>query len=267
MVSKEDLPDIQNQKGDFGRPVHAGVTRLNRPIKLLVKGSEEIQTTVAQITLTVNLPADRRGVNMSRLPLTLNKVNWTQHVAHTIGEILLGTLGATKSTSAEVSLAFPYFYEKESPATNHTGISHVECMIAGSKHREAVTQPYTTELMVHVPVMTLCPCSKEISDEGAHNQRATVQIRVFYQSNHMVWIEDLIRTAEEAASSPVYPIVKRPDEKAITEQAYNNPKFVEDVARGVADTLDEVDQILKYEVQVISEESIHQHDAIAIVEG
>lgn len=262
-----DLPDVQNRKGEYNHALQAGVTNLTRPIKLKVKGGGE-QETIAQITLTVHLPSDRKGVNMSRLPIALNGIHWDKYVGDNIGEILLDTLSATKSESAEVSLAFPYFIEKASPVTDHKGIMHVDCMIAGARQRTELHVPYTTELMVRVPVMTLCPCSKELSEKGgAHNQRALVEMTVFYRSDTLIWIEDLINVAEEAASSGIYPIIKRPDEKWITDHAYANPKFVEDVARGVANKIDNHGNIIAYEVQVSSEESIHQHNAIAIIRG
>lgn len=262
-----DLPDVQNRRGDFGHPLQAGVTNLVHPIKLKVKDTKEVVSTNAQITLTVHLPKDRRGVNMSRLPRVLNKVNWDKQANRVIGEVLTDSLGVTKADSAEVSMAFPYFFKKQSPVSDNEGLLHADCMIAGSRQRQDIHAPYITELMVQTSVMTLCPCSKEISDHGAHNQRATVELSVYYRSDTLIWIEDLISVAEEAASSGVYPIVKREDEKYITEQAYDNPKFVEDVARSAANALDSMDRIIAYEIQVSSDESIHQHNAIARIQG
>jgi len=262
-----DLPDVQNREGEYNHALQAGVTNLTRPIKLKIQGGGT-QKTIAQVTLTVHLPEDRKGVNMSRLPIALNGIEWDKHIGDNIGDILMDTLSATKAQSAEVSLAFPYFIEKESPVTDHKGTMNVDCMIAGSRQRTEIHSPYTTELMVRTPVMTLCPCSKEISEKGgAHNQRALVETRVFYRSDTIIWIEDLVEIAEGAASSGVYPIVKRPDEKHITDEAYENPKFVEDVARGVANKIDNHEKIVAYEVQVSSEESIHQHNALAIIRG
>lgn len=262
-----DLPDIQNQKGDFGCEVDAGVTDIQRPVHLSIKGSDECMHTVAQVTLTVHLPHNKRGVNMSRLPIAINSVDWDQPISKSVGDILRESLRKTKSLSAEVALAFPYFLEMPSPVTDHSGVLSVDCMIGGRMHRSNIADPFRTELVVTTPVMTLCPCSKAISKNSAHNQRAKVQTKVYYLSDEIVWIEDLVQVATEAASSRVYPIVKREDEKWITEHAYNNPKFVEDVVRGAAYNVEQIEAVLSYEIQVISEESIHDHCAIANVQG
>lgn len=261
------LPDIQNQRGNFGYPLDAGVTDIRRPIQLLVKDSDETVGTVAQISLTVSLPHDRRGVNMSRLPLAINAVDWHKYVGEALSELLLLTIRKTKAPSAEAAIGFPYFVVQKSPITDHEGVLSVDCVIDGKRHQDNLSEPYPLELMVTTPVMTLCPCSKAISKNGAHNQRARVQIRVSYLSDELVWIEDLIQIAEKAASSGVYPIIKREDEKWITEHAYENPKFVEDVARNAAMYVDQIESVLSYEIQVISEESIHDHSAIAVVQG
>lgn len=262
-----DLPDVQNEKGNYIHPVNAGVTDIKRPIKLLVKDSEEQINTIAHITLTVDLPHTRRGVNMSRLPIAIEELDWDTDISTAVKNLLVSTLKKTKAESAEVTMGFTYFVDVPSPVTDHSGTLSVECMISGRQHRSNIGEPFRMELMVTTPVMTLCPCSKAISDNGAHNQRAQVQTRVFYLSDDIVWIEDLIAVAWNASSSRVFPIIKRPDEKWITEHAYANPKFVEDVSRDAATALEKMEDVMQYQIQVISEESIHEHSAISMVEG
>jgi len=267
MKEMKTLPDVQNQSGEFIHDVSAGVTNLVRPVKLLSKSNNEPLSTIAEITLMVHLPKERKGVNMSRLPIAINGIDWNNYMSDNIGEILNRTIKATDSKSASVAMEFPFFYEKESPATNRKGMIHARCEIEATRYKDSLTELYPIRLGVSVPVMTCCPCSKEISTEGAHNQRAIVTIHVTYKSDNLVWIEDVVEIAEKSGSSAVYPIVKRPDEKAITEHAYNNPKFVEDVVRDCANLLEPMDSVVNYHVQVTSQESIHQHDAIAVVEG
>jgi GTP cyclohydrolase I len=166
------------------------------------------------------------------------------------------------TTAARIGLDFPYFVDRSAPVTG--GSAPVE--YTGRLHVEA-RHGVTLRVGVQVPIASLCPCSKEISDYGAHNQRGYVDIDVICGDGTTVWIEDLIGAAEDAASAPVYALLKRPDERFVTMQAYENPAFVEDIARDVAVTLREDARIESFVVTVRNLESIHAHDAVATIRG
>jgi len=173
-----------------------------------------------------------------------------------------------ESQHSTVSLQFPFFFIQRAPVTGLTGTSHCDVTLEASLSiiNDLLTYPenYQFSLTVKAFVTTLCPCSKEISNYSAHNQRATVEMTVRF--NDLVYIEELVAIAEDCSSCCRYPVLKRPDEKYVTERAYENPKFVEDLAREVATRLDDDSRIYAFKVTAISEESIHQHDAVAVVE-
>lgn len=257
------LPDIQNQKGDFKYRLKAGVSGLKIPI--LVKNQDDgLVQTIADIDMHVRLDRDTRGINMSRLPIIAAGMTSDHWVVDNLKAGLIDMLAIMESDAAEVVMKFPYFYEKMSPTTRHSGIAHADITFTG--FMDKYEGQFIFILTVKSPVMTLCPCSKEISENSAHNQRAEVEISVFY-GNKFVWIEDIIEIAEFSASSGVYPILKRPDEKYVTEFSYNKPRFVEDVARHAAELIEKRKEIQAYHVKVRSFESIHQHDATAEVSG
>ncbi len=254
-----ELPDVQNRKGDYGFRLRAGTTNMTIPITVR-NPRLGLVTTVAKATMTVALPKHLKGINMSRLPIILNEMqedNWCLDELEGVLDNVLAVLGTDE---ASIELEFPYFYSKSAPVSGHTGLAHVEVKFYAYKSKSL----WKFRLTVTTPVTTLCPCSKEVSNNSAHNQRAFITIEVIY--NDFVWIEDLIKYAEESASSEVYPILKRPDEKYVTERAYDNPHFVEDVARSVATKLEADARIATYRIEVRSEESIHQHDAFASLE-
>lgn len=254
------LPDVQNMRGNFGSACLAGVSNVQIPISVKrVDGS--LMSTVATMAANALLPSQQKGVHMSRLSQILHSIQ-----THTwIGSQLQDTLQALKTVMeteyVQVSIAFPYFYEKVAPVTGHIGVAHVNCEIEA----ELGGNDFSRSLSVDIPAVTLCPCSKEISDDGAHNQRAVVEISVNYANDDIIWIEELIKLVENCASSTPYPILKREDEKFVTEQAYNNPVFVEDLARAVATELSKDMRITFFTVSVRSYESIHQHDAEAYI--
>ncbi|MBT4485700.1 MAG: GTP cyclohydrolase I FolE2, partial [Candidatus Latescibacteria bacterium] len=175
------------------------------------------------------------------------------------GEILEKIRTSLEADEAHMEVEFPYFIEKKAPVSGQPSLMSYDCrFFASYQNGEDFI------LSVSVPVLTMCPCSKEISDYGAHNQRCTVTVQVRY--NDFVWIEELIELAESSASGDLYSILKRPDEKYVTEHAYDNPMFVEDVVREVAHKLNEMDRITWYIVEADSQESIHNHNAYASVE-
>ncbi len=249
------MRDVQSERDRRNIPIDSvGVTGLAYPIVVRDK-HEKTQHTVATVEMAVSLPKDYRGTHMSRFIEILNSCNGhvTLQNLQQIAEALRDHLDAER---AEVEFRFPYFASRQAPVSGSPSYTRYDVVFwAASDDRFDFT------LTVSVPVNTLCPCSREISEKGAHNQRAEVRITV--RMNHLVWIEELAVIAEESASSPVFTLLKREDEKFLTEKAYDTPRFVEDVVREVAERLDRDSRIDWYSVTVTSHESIHAHDAFA----
>ena len=215
------------------------------------------QQTVGEFTLTVDLPHEFKGTHMSRFLEILGEhdcvVSW-----ETIPTILTKLRERLHADTSHLEVKFTLFRAKEAPVTKKVGMMGYECGFIASGGK---TEDFWLSLVV--PVTTLCPCSKEISDYGAHNQRGYVTVKV--QPSGMLWLEDVIDMIEAAGSAQLYPVLKRPDEKCVTEQAYNNPRFVEDMVREVALAFDANDRILAYEIEVENHESIHDHNAYAYI--
>ncbi len=254
------MKDIQNEKDFRNIPLNkVGVSNVRYPI-LLKNRENGLQHTIGTVNMFVNLPEDFRGTHMSRFIEILgnhaNKMN-----LQNVREILEDMKVILKASEAHMEMSFPYALEKTAPVTKIESSMVIDCSfiaaLTGDKN-------FSFTLGVSVPVQTLCPCSKAISDYGAHNQRAIVNIRI--KSKKRIWIETLVEIAESASSSPVYPLLKRSDEKYVTEKAYDNPKFVEDVARDAAIGLNKLPEIEWYQIEVSSEESIHNHNAYACIE-
>ena len=165
-----------------------------------------------------------------------------------------------ETDSGHIEMSFPYFINKSAPISRVKSLLDYDVTFIG----EIVKNEYIFTMKVIIPVTSLCPCSKEISSYGAHNQRSHVSISV--RTNSFVWIEDMIRVAENNASCELYGLLKRPDEKYVTERAYDNPKFVEDIVRDIADTLNRDNRIDAYVVESENFESIHNHSAYALIE-
>ena len=261
------LPDVQNIKGDYKFPVMAGVSGLYIPIKV-ARISGELVDTVATADLRTNLAKDLRGINMSRLPIILGERLQNDWVVEHLRELLRDINKIVESDYSTVKLQFPFFFIQAAPVTGLVGTSHCEVTLEAKLrgYPDHSAENYQSMLTVKAFVTTLCPCSKEISAYSAHNQRATVEMVIGLNDFDIVYIEELVAIAESCSSCCRYPVLKRPDEKYVTEKAYENPKFVEDLAREVASRLDENRRIDAFRVTAISEESIHQHDAVAVVE-
>jgi len=259
------LPDIQKIADTRGIAIdQVGISDLKYPIQVLDRNGKPF-SVVAEISMSVHLPHHFKGTHMSRFLEVL-----TSHE----GEITMRTLPAilrdlkTKldAESAYIDVKFPYFIEKEAPVSKARGKVGFECTFIGSSN--GVRDDFA--LRVKVPVTTLCPCSKEISDRGAHNQRGYVTLEVKTRELgpgrwDIIWIEELVEIAERSASAPVYSVLKRPDERYVTMQAFDNPTFVEDVVRNIAVFLDKDKRITNYDVNVVNHESIHEHNAYAKV--
>ncbi len=254
-----DLPDIQSQSDDRNIPLdRVGVKGLRWPVTVLDR-ARGTQSTVATVNLSVNLPHNFRGTHMSRFVEVLADYRGELHWADRMGDILRRIRENLDAEEAHMEVEFDYFIEKKAPVSGLSGFMSYTCrFLASWRNGEDFV------LSVAVPVITLCPCSREISDHGAHNQRCTVTVQVRFRE--MVWIEDIVELVEESSSGGLYPILKRPDEKHVTEYAYAHPMFVEDVVREVAVKLDRLDAVTWYAVDAESQESIHNHNAFARVE-
>jgi len=253
------LTDTQAQRDERRIPIdRVGVRALRYPMQIRDK-AREMQHTIAMTTLTVDLPHHFKGTHMSRFVEVLSEFGPELHVdnIHTILRELTQRLDAD---SAHVDFEFPFFLTKEAPVTKSAGMMDYTARFSATLENGVVDFVAT----VIVGVTTLCPCSKAISARGAHNQRGQVTYSVRFAEP--IWLEDLIRLVEDSASSELYSLLKRPDEKAVTERAYENPVFVEDLVRNVAARSEACADILWYRVEAENFESIHNHNAYALIE-
>ena len=252
------MEDIQNHKDDRNIDIdQVGVKGIRYPITVLDKNMGH-QQTVALINMYVDLPRYYKGTHMSRFVEILNE--HSQRISlQNFSEILEEMKDRLNAKSAHMEVTFPYFIKKMAPVSGSEGLMEYQCTFKGSLNDKS-----DLVTMIHVPISTLCPCSKEISDYGAHNQRGEVKLQVRFKK--FIWIEDLILLVEECASSDVYSVLKREDEKYVTEHAYNNPMFVEDIVREIAQRLNNDSNITWFAVETENFESIHNHNAYAYIE-
>ncbi len=251
------MKDVQGEKDLRRVPLkHVGIKDLRWPVELRDK-TKGTQHTVAKVALAVDLPHDMRGTHMSRFVECLQTFDSMDlQELETVLDTLKERLQAEK---AMLQLEFPYFLTKTAPVSGQTAPMDIDCVYTAEKGEE-----FTLKIGAVIPVQTLCPCSKEISSYGAHNQRAFAKLEV--TAKEMVWLEELAAIADAGASAPVYGLLKRPDEKFVTEMAYDNPRFVEDAVREIALRLEADERISWYRCEVESVESIHNHNAFAVVE-
>ena len=233
-----------------------GVKGVKYPIVVLDKKNKS-QNTVATINMYVDLPRSFRGTHMSRFIEILDR-HKGRMTFHNISPILSEMKEKLDAKSAHLEIAFPYFIEKSAPVSGQKSFMVYECKFIASQNDN---DEFILE--VNIPVMSLCPCSKEISDRGAHNQRSIVTVKI--KINGIVWIEDIVNLVEDAASSDVYALLKREDEKYVTEKAYENPRFAEDMVRHIAVELEKIQQVTWFMVETENFESIHNHNAYASV--
>ena len=257
--SKIVLTDTQMEEDNRRLPIDkVGVKNLRFPIRILDK-SNSFQDTIASVSMYVDLPHHFKGTHMSRFIEVLNSHGSAVHVEN-IPEILAAIQKRLKSQTAHVEMDFPFFLEKAAPVTGKTGL------VDYAARFEATAKDSETDFILEVRtnVTTLCPCSKAISSYGAHNQRGEVTVRI--RSEETIWIEDVIDITEASASSEMYSLLKRQDEKAVTERAYENPVFVEDLVRNIATRLNAITHISWYKIEAENFESIHNHNAYASIE-
>jgi GTP cyclohydrolase I len=261
VLSRANIADVQNQASRRTIDIDkVGVKNISYPIVVLDKYNGT-QNTVARINMFVNLPHRHKGTHMSRFIEILSEYRRNISLRN-IGAILEETRQRLNAESAHIEMAFPYFVDKEAPVTKARGLMEYVCTFTGSLDKDGKID---LVVGITVPITTLCPCSKEISQVGAHNQRGEVRVQVRYQK--FFWIEDLIRLVEESASCEVYALLKRQDEKFVTEKAYSNPMFVEDVVREIAHRLSQIKNFTWYAVESENYESIHNHSAYAYLES
>jgi GTP cyclohydrolase I len=251
--------DVQNQPDDRNIPIDkVGVKNIRYPITVLDR-MNGTQQTVASINMYVNLPHHYKGTHMSRFVELLSEHSNNINLRN-LPDILEEMKERLEAQSAHIEMEFPYFLNKSAPVSGAQGLMEYNISFRGSLHGQGMD----LVVEVAVPVTTLCPCSKEISACGAHNQRGVVRLAVRFK--RFIWIEDLIRLVEASASSEVFSVLKREDEKQVTERAYANPMFVEDVVREVAVKLQDDPNIVWFAVDSENFESIHNHSAYAYIE-
>jgi GTP cyclohydrolase IB len=235
-----------------------GVRDLRFPVQVRDR-AHSVQNTVATIGMFVDLPQEFKGTHMSRFVEVLNAHGSMIHVEN-IPEILSAMQERLKADNAHLEMEFPYFISKSAPVSRKEGVLDYTARFEAN----AIGKDLDFVLTVIVPVTTLCPCSKAISKYGAHNQRGNVTVQI--RSSETIWIEELIELVEKSASSELYSLLKREDEKHVTERAYENPVFVEDLVRNVVTHLNAHPHVTWYKVEAENFESIHNHNAYACIE-
>ncbi|GAB4515350.1 MAG: GTP cyclohydrolase FolE2 [Phycisphaerales bacterium] len=252
------IPDVQSESDSRNVAIDkVGVKSVTYPITLKTRDGGE-QHTVATIDMYVSLPHHQKGTHMSRFLEVLNT-----HARPLSPECIMVVARAMKerleAESAHLTIDATYFIEKQAPVTRAAGLMDYKVTFEASSnsHEDLI-------LTVRAPATSLCPCSKEISAYGAHNQRCEIEASVRFDGS--VWIEDIVEHLERAASAPVYSVLKRPDEKYVTEEAFDNPKFVEDIVRDLATALKGDERITWFRVSSENFESIHSHNAYAQIE-
>lgn len=259
-MKKSLLPDTQNIK-DLRNIVinQVGIKDILHPISFVNK-AKEVQPSVANFTMTVRLPENVKGTHMSRFIEILN-VNECSFSVESFMDLVQTVAEKLDSTSARIVVDFPFFRNKSAPSSGVQSLLDYQATLIGN----IVDGKADMSVKVVVPVTSLCPCSKSISKYGAHNQRSHITIEVKPTEGSVVFLEDLIDLAEQKASSELYAVLKRDDEKVVTERAYENPAFVEDLVRDIAVELNTNDKVNYYSLESENFESIHNHSAYALI--
>lgn len=251
------MRDVQNERDDRKIPIDkVGIKDLRYPIRVRDR-RDGYQNTVASINMYVDLPHEYKGTHMSRFVEMLHLLK-PEVSLKKFSEILEQMKSHLNADSAHIEVQFPYFIEKTAPISNSPGLMDYNCRIIGSSNADDEVDLISE---VNVPISSVCPCSKEISDHGAHNQRGIVTLKTRFKK--FIWLEDMIELIESCSSCDVYSVLKRVDEKDVTERGYHNPKFVEDLVRDIAAKLNQDDNITWFAVSAENFESIHNHSAFA----
>jgi GTP cyclohydrolase I len=257
--SNSKMEDVQGSLDTRELPINrVGIKDISHPITVVNRDGSK-SSSVATFSMSVSLPHDQKGTHMSRFIQILNESE-TLISAKDFHKMLQDMTQRLEAENGYIELQFPYFVEKTAPVSGVKSLMDYQVNLSGQIENGYLA----STLEVTVPVKSLCPCSKKISEYGAHNQRSHLTVGINCSSK--VWLNELIKTIESQASAELFAILKRPDEKYITEQAYNNPKFVEDVVRDVANELNNHNAIDRYYVHAENFESIHNHSAFAVIE-
>ncbi|MBJ7263702.1 MAG: GTP cyclohydrolase I FolE2 [Burkholderiaceae bacterium] len=255
------MPDVQSSHDTRHIPIQrVGIRGVRHPM-LIAGGDGQATPTVGNWTLTVALPADEKGTHMSRFIALLEKYRSTPLTPALFKVMAAEMLPLLHAERGDITVSFPYFVNKSAPISGVQSLMDYEVQWIARADAQAVE----FELVVLVPVTSLCPCSKAISAYGAHNQRSHVTVSAVLDGE--VDLEHIIRVVESEASCELWGLLKRPDEKYVTERAYENPKFVEDLVRDVAARIGAQTGIRSYRIEAENFESIHNHSAYAVVEG
>ena len=257
--TEASIPDVQGTPDTRNIAIDkVGIKGIRHPVRVSDRSQGE-QHTVATFSMYVELPHSFKGTHMSRFVAILNNHEY-EITVKSFRDMLSEMTTLLGADAGHIEMTFPYFVTKASPVTGVTSLMDYEVTLVG-RISNGIPR---IEVHVIVPVTSLCPCSKQISDYGAHNQRSHVTVRA--ATRGWLWIEELIDIVESEASCELYGLLKRPDEKYVTERAYENPKFVEDMVRDVAQRLNDEDRIISYVVEAENFESIHNHSAYALIE-
>nr|VFJ88848.1 MAG: GTP cyclohydrolase I [Candidatus Kentron sp. H]VFJ90403.1 MAG: GTP cyclohydrolase I [Candidatus Kentron sp. H]VFJ97047.1 MAG: GTP cyclohydrolase I [Candidatus Kentron sp. H] len=255
----DQIADVQGSLDLRRIPIQqVGIKGIRHPVQVRDRANM-VQHTIATFNMYVNLPHNFKGTHMSRFVEILNNHEY-EITVESFTRMLFEMVETLDAKSGQIEMSFPYFVNKTAPVSRVQSLMDYEVTLTG-KLKDDKPAMY---IKVVIPVTSLCPCSKEISAYGAHNQRSHVTLEV--RTRTFVWIEELIDLVENQASSQVYGLLKRPDEKFVTERAFDHPKFVEDMVRDVAGIVNQDDRIDAYVVESENFESIHNHSAYALVE-
>ena len=254
------IADVQGSADSRQLPINkVGIKSIRHPVKVLDKNGG-VQHTIAVFNMYVGLPHNFKGTHMSRFVEILN-TNENEVSVENFESMLRDMVVRLEAETGHVEMSFPYFINKAAPVSRVKSLMDYEVTFIGAILPGGI---YRQTTRIVVPVTSLCPCSKKISERGAHNQRSHVTVTA--TTNDFIWIEDLVQMVEEQASCELYGLLKRTDEKYVTERAYDNPKFVEDMVRDVAGVLNSDKRIDAYVVESENFESIHNHSAYALIE-
>lgn len=257
--AEDDIPDVQSSADSRRLAINrVGIKDIRHPV-VVKDRSTGVQHTIARFNMYVHLPQHFKGTHMSRFVHILN--NHEREISIDSFQVMLREMiELLEAKAGVIEMTFPYFINKAAPVSGVQSLMDYEVTFIGEIREGKIDM----QIKVLVPVTSLCPCSKKISDYGAHNQRSHVTVAVL--AREFVWLEELIDIVENTASCELYGLLKRPDEKYVTEKAYDNPKFVEDMVRDIAVKLNADERIRKYRIESENFESIHNHSAYAMIE-
>ncbi len=257
-VSQKEIPDVQNSEDTRHIPIDkVGIKDIRHPVVVRDRSGGE-QHTVANFNMYVSLPHNFKGTHMSRFVEILNNHEY-EITVDSFKRMIEEMTDLLDAESGHIEMLFPYFVNKAAPVSGVKSLMDYEVTFIGNI-KDGVP---SVQVKVLVPVTSLCPCSKKISERGAHNQRSHITVQV--TTRDFIWIEEIIDYVEKVASCELYGLLKRPDEKYVTEHAYDNPKFVEDIVRDVALEFNRDERISAYTVESENFESIHNHSAYAML--